>query len=86
LADTFNQLDENNKRLIYLWKYKAGVLQPTTPNKPFPRLPELPRGAVMVIEECIFIWRYEFAFHLLNGGAAGAIAVYAPQLGAVIVT
>ena len=31
------------------------------------------------------IWRYGVAFHKLHGSAAGAVAVYDPRLGAVVV-
>ena len=65
--------------------YSIGVTQPTTPNEPLPPLPEIPRGAVVVIEGRAPIWCYGFAFHLLHGSSAGAIAVYDPKLGAVIV-
>jgi len=65
--------------------YSIGVTQPITPNEPLPKLPEIPRGAVVVVEGRAPIWRYGLAFHLLHGSAAGAIAVYDPKLGAVIV-
>ena len=65
--------------------YSIGVTQPITPNEPLPTLPEIPRGAVVVVEGRAPIWRYGFAFHLLHGSAAGAIAVYDPKIGAVIV-
>lgn len=39
----------------------------------------------MVIEGRGPIWRYGLAFHALHGSAAGAVAVYDPKLGAVVV-
>ncbi|MDR3020656.1 MAG: CRISPR-associated protein Csx3 [Treponema sp.] len=70
------------KRIVW---YSIGVTQPIAPNEPLPHLPEIPRGAIVVIEGRAPIWRYGFAFHLLHGSSAGAIAVYDPKLGAVIV-
>ena len=71
-----------SKKIVW---YSIGVKQPITPNENLPHLPEIPRGAVVVIEGRAPIWRYGFAFHLLHGSAAGAITVYDPKLGAVIV-
>lgn len=65
--------------------YSIGVDEPITPNKPLPPLPDIPRGALVVIEGRAPIWRYGLAFHKLHGSPAGAIAVYDPRLGAVIV-
>ena len=38
---------------------------------------------MVVIEDTV--WRYGMAFHRLHGSPAGAIAVYDPRLGAVVV-
>lgn len=65
--------------------YSIGVAHPITPNEPLPPLPVIPRGSVVIIEGRAPIWRYGFAFHLLHGSAAGAIAVYDPKMGAIIV-
>ena len=65
--------------------YSIGVDHPITPSEPLPTLPEIPRGALVVIEGRAPIWRYGKAFHLLHGSSAGAIAVFDPRLGAVVV-
>jgi len=65
--------------------YSIGVDQPIRPEEPLPALPEIPRGALVVIEGRAPIWRYGMAFHKLHGSAAGAIAVFDPRLGAVVV-
>jgi len=65
--------------------YSIGVTQPITPGEPLPPLPAIPRGALVVIEGRAPIWRYGIAFHRLHGSPAGAIAVYDPRLGAVVV-
>lgn len=65
--------------------YSIGVDHPITPQEPLPRLPEIPRGSLVVVEGRAPIWRYGVAFHLLHGSAAAAIAVYDPRLGAVVV-
>lgn len=65
--------------------YSIGVAEPITPEEPLPPLPKIPRGALVVIEGRAPIWRYGMAFHLLHGSPAGAIAVFDPRLGAVIV-
>ena len=65
--------------------YRIGVEQPITPDEPLPRLPDIPRGALVVIEGRAPIWRYGLAFHLLHGSPAGAVAVFDPRLGAVVV-
>ncbi|MDR0610175.1 MAG: CRISPR-associated protein Csx3 [Planctomycetaceae bacterium] len=66
--------------------YHIGVEHPIRPNEPLPTLPEIPRGAVVIIEGRAPIWRYGMAQHLLHGSSASAIAVYDPRLGAVIVS
>lgn len=65
--------------------YPIGVNRPITPDEPLPPLPEIPRGALVVIEGRAPIWRYGMALHRLHGSPAGAIAVFDPRLGAVIV-
>jgi CRISPR-associated protein Csx3 len=66
-------------------KYYIGVDQPIGPNEPLPPLPDIPRGAMVVIEGRAPIWRYGMAFHRLHGSPAGAIAVFDPRLGAIVV-
>ncbi len=65
--------------------YSIGVTAPIRPEEPLPSLPTIPRGALVVIEGRAPIWRYGIAFHRLHGSPAGAIAVYDPRLGAVVV-
>jgi CRISPR-associated protein Csx3 len=65
--------------------YSIGVDQPITPEELLPVLPEIPRGALVVIEGRAPIWRYGMAFHRLHSSPAGAIAVFDPRLGAVVV-
>lgn len=65
--------------------YSIGVDRPIRPDEPLPPLPEIPRGAVVVVEGRAPIWRYGLAFHKLHGSPAGAVAVYDPRLGAVVV-
>jgi len=65
--------------------YSIGVDRPITVDEPLPALPAIPRGALVVIEGRAPIWRYGLALHRLHGSPAGAIAVYDPRLGAVVV-
>ena len=65
--------------------YSIGVDHPIAPDEPLPPLPQIPRGALVVIEGRAPIWRYGVAFHKLHGSPAGAIAVYDPRLGGVVV-
>jgi CRISPR-associated protein Csx3 len=65
--------------------YSIGVEMPVFPSEPLPPLPEIPRGAVVIVEGRAPIWRYAMAFHALHGSPASAIAVYDPRLGAVVV-
>jgi len=65
--------------------YSIGVDHPITADEPLPPLPLIPRGGLVVIEGRAPIWRYGLAFHRLHGSPAGAIAVYDPRLGAVVV-
>jgi len=65
--------------------YPIGVTEPITPSEPLPAPPPIPKGALVVVEGRAPIWRYGIAFHRLHGSPAGAIAVYDPRLGAVVV-
>jgi CRISPR-associated protein Csx3 len=65
--------------------YAIGVDHPIRPDEPLPPLPDIARGALVVVEGRAPIWRYGLAFHKLHGSPAGAIAVYDPRLGAVVV-
>lgn len=64
--------------------YHIGADIILAPAAPLPELPEIPRGALVVIEGRAPIWRYGMAFHKLHG-LASAVAVYDPRLGAVVV-
>ncbi len=75
-------MSTTNNNIIF---YSLGVDQPITPSEPLPPLPKIPRGALVIIEGRAPIWRYGIAFHLLHGSPAGAIAVYDPRQGAVVV-
>ena len=66
-------------------KWDIGVDGAITPQTPMPNPPEIPRGAVIVVGGRAPIWRYGYAFHILHGSAAAAIAVFDPRLGAVVV-
>ena len=67
--------------------YSIGVYHPISPSEPLPSLPEIPRGSLS--SSCIgrpgTHLAYGFAFHQLHGSPAGAIAVFDPRLGVVIV-
>lgn len=65
--------------------YPIGISHPITPAEPLPALPDIPRGALVVLEGRAPIWRYGLAFHILHGSPAAAIAVYDPRLGAVVI-
>lgn len=65
--------------------YSIGVSQPIEPSAALPPLPNIPRGALVVIEGRAPVWRYGMAFHRLHGSPAAAVAVYDPRLGAVVV-
>jgi len=65
--------------------YSIGVDAPVRPDEPLPRVPSIPRGALVVIEGRAPIWRYAMAFHRLHGSPAGAVAVFDPRLGAVVI-
>lgn len=70
--------------LVFVF-YSIGVTTPITPDEQLPPLPHIPGGALVVVEGRAPIWRYGMAFHLLHGSPAGAIAVFDPRLGAVVV-
>lgn len=65
--------------------YSIGVDRPITPDESLPPVPEIPRGVLVVIEGRAPIWRYGIAIHRLHGSPAGAVAVFDPRLGAVVV-
>lgn len=65
--------------------YSIGVDSPITPADPLPELPNIPRGALVILEGRAPIWRYVAAFHRLHASPAGAIAVFDPRLGSVVV-
>ncbi|MBQ2821392.1 MAG: CRISPR-associated protein Csx3 [Thermoguttaceae bacterium] len=65
--------------------YDLGVEGPITPSEPLPPLPEIPRGALVVLTGRSPIWRYGLAFHELHGSPAVALATWDPRLGAVVI-
>lgn len=65
--------------------YSIGVEAPITPEEPLPALPDIPPGALAVVEGRAPVWRYGLAFHRLHGSPAGAIAFYDPKLGGAVV-
>jgi CRISPR-associated protein Csx3 len=65
--------------------YHIGTEYPITPNEPLPKLPEIPRGSVVIVEGRAPVWRYGMALHELHGSPAVAVAFYDPRIGAVIV-
>lgn len=71
------------KKEIVFWN--IGVEGPITPKDPLPEMPDIPRGAVLVVGGRGPIWRYGMAFHAVHGSPAAAVAVFDPRLGAVIV-
>lgn len=66
-----------------IW-YHIGTESPVTPETHLPELPDIPRGALAIVEGRAPVWRYGMAFHRLHGLAA-VVAVYDPRLGAVVV-
>ena len=80
--DTVEVREEVNKMTIF---WNIGVDTPITPKDPLPELPEIPRGAVLVIGGRAPIWRYGMAFHAAHGSPAVAVATFDPRLGAVVV-
>lgn len=71
--------------LMNIVVYDIGVDAPITPDVALPALPNIPKGAVVVVSGRAPIWRYGMAFHLLHGSPAAAIATFDPRLGGVIV-
>ncbi|HXG08384.1 MAG TPA: CRISPR-associated ring nuclease Crn3/Csx3 [Gemmataceae bacterium] len=65
--------------------YNIGVEQPITPAEPLPPVPAIPPGALVIVTGRAPIWRYGMALHRLHGSPAGAVAVFDPRLGAVVV-
>jgi CRISPR-associated protein Csx3 len=65
--------------------YSIAVDHPITPEEPLPPLPDIPRGALVVVEGRAPIWRYGMALHRLHGSPAGAVAFFDPRIGAVVV-
>lgn len=65
--------------------YDIGVDGPITPDAPLPPVPSIPPGSLVIVSGRGPIWRYGMAFHRLHGSPAGAIAVFDPRLGAVVV-
>lgn len=65
--------------------YNIGVEEVVAPSDPLPEPPKIPRGALVVVTGRAPIWRYGMAFHRLHGSPAGAVAVFDPRIGAVVV-
>ncbi|MCX7719562.1 MAG: hypothetical protein N2111_14325 [Candidatus Sumerlaeaceae bacterium] len=65
--------------------YCIGVDKPVAPTDPLPAPPDIPRGALVILEGRAPVWRYGLAFHALHASPAGALATYDPRLGAVII-
>lgn len=65
--------------------YSIAVDAPITPDEPLPSLPEIPRGALVVIEGRAALRHGVSPAPRLHGSPAGAIAVFDPRLGAVVV-
>ena len=65
--------------------YHIGVNAPITPEEPLPELPTIKPGDLVTIEGRAPIWRYCIALHKLHGSAAGAVGIFDPRLGIVIV-
>jgi len=82
LDTTVNPINQIEAGVVY---YHVGVDHPITPDEPLPPLPEIPRGALVIVEGRAPIWRYGMALHRLHGSPAGAVAVFDPRLGAVVV-
>lgn len=69
------------KKIVF-WNIEAGTV---TPADPLPEMPEIERGAVLIIGGRGPVWRYGMAFHQAHGSPAAAIATFDPRLGAVVV-
>lgn len=70
-----------DKKIVW---YHIGADIILAPAASLPELPEIPRGALVIIEGRAPVWRYGLAFHKLHG-LASAVAVYDQRLGAVVV-
>ena len=70
-----------DKKIVW---YHIGADTILAPAVPLPELPEIPHGALVIVEGRAPVWRYGMAFHKLHG-LASAVAVYDPRLGAVVV-
>ncbi len=66
-------------------RWDIEVEGPITPKEPLPSMPDIPRGAVVVVEGPGPIWRYGMALHKLHGSPAAVVAVFDPRLGPVVV-
>jgi CRISPR-associated protein Csx3 len=82
VCDKMSTMSTTNFEIIF---YRIGTDTPITPAEPLPELPNIPRGALVVVEGRAPIWRYGLAFHKLHGSPAAAVAVFDPRLGAVVV-
>lgn len=58
----------------------------SNPADPLPELPQITPGDLVVVVGDVPIWRYGQAFHRLHGSPAGAIGIYDPDLGVVIIS
>ena len=65
--------------------WSIGVDAPITPQEDLPPMPKLQAGELLIIEGRAPIWRYAMALHAAHGSAAGAVAVFDPKLGYVVV-
>lgn len=65
--------------------YSIGVDRRIRPDTPLPPLPPIPSGALVVVEGRAPTWRYGAALCAIQSSPAGAVAVYDPRLGAVVI-
>ncbi len=65
--------------------WDIGVDTPITPSDPLPDMPDIPKGALLVVSGRAPVWRYGMAIHVAHGSPAGAVATFDPRLGAVVV-
>jgi CRISPR-associated protein Csx3 len=68
---------------IVFWN--IGTDTPIAPIDPLPSMPDIPKGALLVIGGRAPVWRYGMAIHAAHGSPAGAVATFDPRLGAVVV-
>ncbi len=80
------RMEDRKKNRYRTVVYSIGVSEPVDPSAPLPPVPEIPRGALVVVEGRAPIWRYGLALHELHGSAASAVAFYDPKIGAVVVS